>query len=938
MTNKVALKVLEQQISSFEPGMHLGCIFHNEEEFLLILTSYIRLGLERGEKVLCLMEAFKTATLWRSLTQHGLAVEPHLERGQLEILTPEASYVRGRVFDPEAMIALWQEATNRALEKGYGALRICGDMSWALMGMAGSERIFEYEAKLNTFVPDSKSLAMCLYDQRKFSSDDLLNVLSTHPLAIIGLEVFDNFYYLPPESFLGPDSAEARLNNWVASLARKKSTEASLRESEEKYRHIFESAPVGIFKSTPEGKFIEVNPALAEIFGYDSSQELITSVNKASIAEVLYVDPGLRPPLVEKILSHKDWFSHENRYRKKNGEVITGRAQFRSVQTPEGIAYLEGFVEDVTASRLMEEQLIKKTHNLGERVKELQCLYSLANLVAKPDISLDEVLQEVLELIPPGWQYPDITCARLTFRGRSFESANFKEAKWSQSSDILVHGTSQGAVEVFYRQEMPTLDEGPFLTEERSLLDAIAKALGATIERRQADETLRRELAVNAALTHLHKPLVAPFSSILEISLSVLEQAQKLTSSEHGYVSTIDPNTGDNVSHTLTEMMLGQCQVEGEDRRITFPRGPDGRYPQLWGHALNTGEAFYTNSPASHPASTGKVPAGHIPIERFLAVPVMLGQELVGEIALANPDRDYTDQDLELMKRLSEFYALVIQRRRFEEELQKARDGLERQVNQRTAELLQSNIHLIKMISEREKFAEGLHQSEQKLRDLTAQLLTAQEEERRRLSLELHDELGQSLIVLKLQVRTLGRGLGSEQAIAQSDFDQLSAAVDEIIDNVRRLSRDISPSILEDLGLMAALNNLFAGVKEHYQLASFTADLDDLDRLFSPEIRTNIYRIFQESLTNIAKHASPSHVAVKARRQNHLVDFVIEDDGKGFDLQEVIQFSSQKRGMGLAAMEGRVRLLGGTFRMDSRPGQGTRINFTVPVTAPLGVS
>ena len=91
MTNKVALKVLEQQISSFEPGMHLGCIFHNEEEFLLILTSYIRLGLERGEKVLCLMEAFKTETLWRSLTQHGLAVEPHLERGQLEILTPEAS-------------------------------------------------------------------------------------------------------------------------------------------------------------------------------------------------------------------------------------------------------------------------------------------------------------------------------------------------------------------------------------------------------------------------------------------------------------------------------------------------------------------------------------------------------------------------------------------------------------------------------------------------------------------------------------------------------------------------------------------------------------------------------------------------------------------------------------------------------------------------------
>ncbi len=199
-------------------------------------------------------------------------------------------------------------------------------------------------------------------------------------------------------------------------------------------------------------------------------------------------------------------------------------------------------------------------------------------------------------------------------------------------------------------------------------------------ERHRAQLALSRELEVNRALSELYPPLVAPDSSMAEITRAVLDKARELTASAHGYVSEVDPVDGVMLSHSLTEMM-DDCAVEAAKRTIAFHPDEKGRYGGLWGHALNEGEPFYTNDPAGHPASAGGVPQGHIPLEAFLAYPVSVGGKLLGQIALANPENGYSERDIEVVGRLAEFYALALQRKRYEAALAESEQKLDKMVS-----------------------------------------------------------------------------------------------------------------------------------------------------------------------------------------------------------------------------------------------------------------
>ncbi|MBU4447755.1 MAG: PAS domain S-box protein [Proteobacteria bacterium] len=233
-------------------------------------------------------------------------------------------------------------------------------------------------------------------------------------------------------------------------------------------------------------------------------------------------------------------------------------------------------------------------------------------------------------------------------------------------------------------------------------------------------------------------------------------------------------------------------------------------------------------------------------------------------------------------------------------------------------------------ITLRRRAEEALRESEQRLRFLTSQLLSAQERERKRISMELHDELGQSLAVLKLQIRAIERGLGDDQQDLKAECVELLLYLDGVIDDIRRLSRDLSPAIIEDLGLQSALKYLINGVSKHYTVSQ-AFEVEDLDQLFPAEAQIIIYRIFQECLTNISKHADATEVSIAVKEHDGLISLMIEDNGAGFDPALVLARRATGRGLGLAALDERARMLGGTLEIRSQPGAGTRMTCVIPV-------
>lgn len=234
-------------------------------------------------------------------------------------------------------------------------------------------------------------------------------------------------------------------------------------------------------------------------------------------------------------------------------------------------------------------------------------------------------------------------------------------------------------------------------------------------------------------------------------------------------------------------------------------------------------------------------------------------------------------------------------------------------------------------VTERRKVARVLKESEGRLRRLSAELIKAQEKERKRISRELHDELGQSLAILKHRVRSIGKSFRAELRESEPRAEDAVKLIDEVIEKVRQIARDLNPSILDDLGLSPALRHLTETLMEECEIPVFL-DIGDFDALVPKESAGNVYRICQEALTNIMKHAEASQTQIRMRREDDCLILSIEDDGKGFDLQEVRARDGATRGLGLAVMEERAYLMGAKLLLSSVPeGGGTKVVLTIPV-------
>ena len=219
-------------------------------------------------------------------------------------------------------------------------------------------------------------------------------------------------------------------------------------------------------------------------------------------------------------------------------------------------------------------------------------------------------------------------------------------------------------------------------------------------------------------------------------------------------------------------------------------------------------------------------------------------------------------------------------------------------------------------ITEQKNLEAALQRSAKKLRSLTAQIFTTQETERRRLSLELHDELGQSLTALKLQLRAISNSLRKDQKRLKQDCMQMLTYINEVVEDVRRLSHDLSPSLLENVGLLAALHHLLENYRKFYNIIENLQEMADIEAVLPAVGKIHIYRIFQEILTNIEKHSQATEVRIEVVRSDQRLTCRIADNGRGLPA-EYPERPGGMVGLGLPAISERLFMLGGTLEISS---------------------
>ena len=268
----------------------------------------------------------------------------------------------------------------------------------------------------------------------------------------------------------------------------------------------------------------------------------------------------------------------------------------------------------------------------------------------------------------------------------------------------------------------------------------------------------------------------------------------------------------------------------------------------------------------------------------------------------------------------------LLQRHEREEELQRIDKGWAARLHARSEELMAVNNALVSEVSKRIDTEQSLEANRRDLRLLASQLLRLQEEERRRISRDLHDDINQRLALLSIDVEMLEQQLSGAPAGTVRTVRTVQDRIVELSESVRRLAYQFHPSILDDLGISIALRRLVDDFQARTGLhAQFICK--DMPKRIAKDIVTCLYRVAQESLANISRHARAKSVHVELRRVRDGLQLLVNDDGVGFD----VNCNDGRRGtLGLLSMRERVSLVGGTLEIQSAQGEGTRVCAWVP--------
>jgi len=760
-----------------------------------------------------------------------------------------------------------------------------------------------------------------------------------------------------------------------------KEMEDVLRNAEARYRGIFENATEGIFRTTPEGRILIANPALARMFGYQSPQELVSSV--ADVGRQIYVSPEKRAEMKRLLLEQGAIQGFEEENWRKDGSKIWVTLNAHAVYNASGaVQYFEGTLQDITERKRAEVQLAMLAHAVASTA-EMICItdidnrftfvnrafleafgYTRGEILGKtphilispnndnPPALMSEILEqshldswrgEVLDRRKDGTDFPVFLSTSKIVNpdgqviGLMGVSQDITERKWAErllqtqrdfgtflSSSIDLNATAVQLLEIALQNEGIDCG-GVFLVDpETGALDLVAhRGFSANFSKRAshfaANAVHARSASVGRAISHQPDgPLAGIVQQLKRESLLAME----VLPVQHGGEVVAVLSVG---SHVRRDMPAKSCQTleviavqaAGAIARIRVEQ------------SLRANRRLLERTLHSLPSAVIVVNADTSVIEECNpATTQMFGysrDELIGRTtaslhaseAMAEQFASHLHSTVEEKGFLSDFEFKL--RRKdgtlfpTEQSMMPIRNEVGRLV---------SWVSVVHDITERKRV-------EEELRQLPWRIIEAQETERLRVAREMHDGVNQVIASVKMRLRKVESCVGMLNPAAREILARCDKLLVQALEENRRIAHNLRPSDLDELGLAVACRNFCKEIQTRTNLM-VKCNIAPLGQRLPPAVELNLFRIVQEALTNVEKHAHAKTVRLRLSFQGNSVVLRIQDDGRGLAPQRPKARRGKWRGIGLTNMRERALSLGGACEVLSTPKKGTTVSVRIP--------
>ncbi len=762
-------------------------------------------------------------------------------------------------------------------------------------------------------------------------------------------------------------------------ITQQKQTEDAVRKAEARYRGIFENATEGIFRTTLEGRILIANPALARMFGYESPQEMVSHV--ADVGRQIYVAPEKRAEMKRLLLERGSVQGFEEENYRKDGGIIWVSLNAHLVRDAGGaVQYLEGTIQDITERKRAEAQVAMLAHAV-ESTAEMICItdiedrftfvnraflraygYTQEEILGKtPDIlfapnqlpkltaeilgqtRLDGWRGEVLNRRKDGTEFPIfLSTSKITdpdgrVIGLMGVAQDITERKWAEkllqtqrdfgtflSSSIDLNGTVLQLLEIALHNEGIDCG-GVFLVDpETGALDLVAHRGFSADFATRASHFAAGPVAAHSAGERraIARQPAAPLTGIVrQLKRENLLAMEVLPVQFRGEVVAV-LSVG---SHVRGEIPAKSCQVleaiatraAGAISRIRVEQSlrANRRLLEKTLHSLRSA-VFVVNADTMvieecNPATiqmfgytrdeligrtTASLHANEAMVEQF-----------AGHLHSAVEDKGFlSDFEFKMKRKDGAVFPT-------EHSMMPIRNEVGRLV---------SWVSVVQDITERKRV-------EEESRQLPWRIIEAQEAERLRMAREMHDGVNQVIASVKMRLRKVESCVGTLNPAAREILARCDKLLVQALEENRRIAYNLRPSDLDELGLAAACRNFCKEIQARTNL-NVKCSFASLNHRLPPAMELNLFRIVQEALTNVEKHAHARTVRLRLSFQGDSVVLRIQDDGRGFAPQRSRARRGKWRGIGLTNMRERALSLGGACEVLPVPQKGTTISVRIP--------